>query len=109
MKSELEETLLSQIIGVGLPTPLADCKGDDMKIIPGLHFNLDFVFPNEKLVVMIKDADMAYDEWAHIIVCNAIAILGYAILTFTSKEIRNGYALKTIQRWFVANTEYIPF
>lgn len=98
--SDLEETLWYQIRVAGLPIPIREYR-----FCMTRKYRADFAWPAEMLIVECEGG--TWSRGRHVTGAgfsadcekyNLAALLGFRILRFTSKEIQNGEALRTIEK-----------
>jgi hypothetical protein len=105
-----ERALMAQIIVSGLPAPLAECRNGDTKFHPIRKWRADFLWPARHLIVEVEGGTWSGGRHVrgtgYADDCekyNEAAILGYSVLRFTSQQVRDGYAIDAIRRWFATH------
>ncbi len=112
-KSKLEATLALQIKAEKLPTP-----GTNVQLVPGRRWAYDFVWLPQKIIVEVEGGTRPFYQWQNgkkVLVnqgrhttakgfeddCekyNAMEVLGWMLLRYTSAMVKSGKAIEQIKR-----------
>lgn len=102
--SDLEDTLMFQMLAINLPKPVRQ-----FKFWEGRRFAFDFAWPEIKLAVETEGG--VYTQGRHtrgrgvesdMVKYNEAAVLGWTVLRFSGDMVTDGVALQTIERMFAA-------
>lgn len=105
--SVLEETFALQVRVVGLPEPMREFVFD-----PARKWRADFAFPRAKLLIELEGGvhsggrhTRAAGFIADAEKYNAAAMLGYHVLRYTMRAIRDGSAIAQVEAFLAARAQ----
>lgn len=109
-RQENEQALWTQIKQLSLPSPLAECQGDDTRFLEGCDYRADLWWPGWGLIVEVDGGThsggrhvrgVGYEEDRER--DTEASIAGFTTLRFTAGQIEDGYAVQAIERWLNGN------